>query len=74
LKKKQYQNRAGVLGRLKVKKTTASPGDLSPKPCSGTFGSWLHAFLGKTEASPKVKSSGKMGTLVQMQLHPIPPK
>jgi len=38
--KKQYQNRAGVL----------------EKPCSGTFGSWLHAFLGKTGAPPKVKS------------------
>jgi hypothetical protein len=39
--KKQYRNRAGVL----------------EKPCSGTFGSWLHAFLGKTGTSPKVKSS-----------------
>src|SRR4030042_5751536 len=38
--KKRYRNRAGVL----------------EKPCSGTFGSWLHAFLGKTGASPKVKS------------------
>ncbi|MDP2972766.1 MAG: hypothetical protein Q8P64_26690, partial [Deltaproteobacteria bacterium] len=38
--KKQYRNRAGVL----------------EKPCSGTFGSWLHAFLDKTWASPKVKS------------------
>jgi len=40
LQKNQYRNRAGVL----------------EKPCSGTFGSWLHAFLGKTGASPKVKS------------------
>ncbi len=37
---KQYRNRAGVL----------------EKSCGGTFGSWLHAFLGKTGASPKVKS------------------
>jgi len=40
LQKKQYQNRVGVLEKL----------------CSGTFGSWLHAFLGKTGASHKVKS------------------
>ncbi|MDI6763162.1 MAG: hypothetical protein QME83_09060, partial [Thermodesulfobacteriota bacterium] len=39
--KKQYRNRVGVLA----------------KPCSGTFGSWLYAFLGKTGTSPKVKSS-----------------
>jgi hypothetical protein len=38
--KKQYRNRVGVL----------------EKPCSGTFGSWLHAFLDKTGTSPKVKS------------------
>jgi hypothetical protein len=26
------------------------------KPCGGTLESWLHAFLGKTWTSPKVKS------------------
>jgi len=40
LQKKQYRNRAGVLG----------------KPCGGTFRSCPHTFLGKTGALPKVKS------------------
>ncbi|MDP2969431.1 MAG: hypothetical protein Q8P64_09550, partial [Deltaproteobacteria bacterium] len=54
-KKKQYRNRAGVLGGFAGKSPHNAAG-IFPKPCSDTFGSWLHAFLGKTGASTKVKS------------------
>ena len=40
--KKRCRNRARVL----------------KKRCSGTFGSWLHAFPDETRTSPKVKSHG----------------
>ena len=53
--KKQYRNQAGVLGGSAGKSPHNAAG-IFPKPCSGTFGSWLHAFLGKTRATPKVKS------------------
>ncbi|MDO9124382.1 MAG: hypothetical protein Q7V12_08155, partial [Deltaproteobacteria bacterium] len=54
--KKRYRNRAGVLGGFAGKSPHNAAG-IFPKPCSGTFGSWLHAFLGKTGNAPKVKSS-----------------
>jgi hypothetical protein len=53
--KKQYRNRVGVLGGFAGKSPHNAAG-IFPKPCSGTFGSWLRAFLGKTGTSPKVKS------------------
>jgi hypothetical protein len=46
----------GVLGGFAGKSPHNAAG-IFPKPCCGTFGSWLHAFLGKTGTSPKVKSS-----------------
>jgi len=55
LQKKQYRNRAGVLGGF-AGKSPHNAAAIFPNPCSGTSGSWLHAFLGKTGASPKVKS------------------
>jgi len=44
-----------VLGGFAGKSPHNAAG-IFPKPCSGTLGSWLHAFLGKIGASPKVKS------------------
>jgi hypothetical protein len=55
LQKKQYRNRAGVLGGF-AGKSPHNAASIFPKPCSGAFGSWLHAFLDKTGTSPKVKS------------------
>src|SRR4030065_600742 len=54
--KKQYRNRAGVLCGF-AGKSPHNAVSIFPKPCSGTFGSLLHAFPGKTGASRKVKSS-----------------
>src|SRR4030042_1982318 len=72
--KKQYRNRAGVLGGSAGKSPHNATG-IFPKPCSGTFGSWLHAFLGKTRATPKVKSYVTLPfrNLSPPHDHPLPP-
>jgi hypothetical protein len=44
LQKKQYRNRVGVLSGFAGKSPHNAAG-IFPKPCSGTFGSWLHAIF-----------------------------
>jgi len=53
--KKTILKPGGVLGGFAGKSPHNAAG-IFPKSCSGTFGSWLHAFFGKTRATPKVKS------------------
>jgi hypothetical protein len=55
LPKNQYRNRAGALGGFAGKSPHNAAG-IFPKPCGGTFWSWLCAFPGKTGTSSKVIS------------------
>jgi len=53
--KKSYRNRTGVVRGFAGKPPQKAAGTF-PKPCSDTFGGWLHAFADETRTSPKVDS------------------